>query len=175
LDTAELEELTRLYGKAVYGFCRRLTRDMADTDDLYQETFLKAIGLCSKIRKDRNPKGFLISIALGIWKNNLRKNLRHDRIAPAQEQCDGVSAAELLSDGSTPEDIVISRERRALIQAAADGLDEKLKIPLYMYYTAEMSVEEIAKVLKIPKGTVKSRLYKARKELEKVLEDLWYE
>ena len=175
LDTTELDDLARLYGKAVYGFCHKLAKNRADADDLYQETFLKAIELCSKMKKDRNPKAFLISLAVGLWKNNRRKNARRNQIAPVDELCDGVSGAEMLSDGSTPEGIIISRECRTSIQAAANELNEKLKIPLYMYYTAEMSVEEIALVLKIPKGTVKSRLYKARKELEQVLEDCWYE
>lgn len=175
MDTSELEELMEIYGKAVYGFCHKLAKDKADADDLYQETFLKAVELCQKINRDRNPKGFLISIAAGLWKNNRRKNARRNQIAPAEERCDELSAADMPGDGPTPEEIVISRECRSLIQTATNELKEKLKIPLYMYYTAEMSIDEIAQALKIPKGTVKSRLYKARKELEQVLEDFWYE
>jgi len=71
---------------------------------------------------------------------------------------------------STPEDVVILRERCAVIRAAADKLNDKLRIPLYMYYTAEMSVEDIATALRIPQGTVKSRLHKARKILKEILE-----
>ncbi len=77
----------------------------------------------------------------------------------------------MLADISTPEEILILKERCEAIRTAADKLNDKLRIPLYMYYTADMSVEDIASALKIPQGTVKSRLYKARKTLKNVLED----
>lgn len=54
-------------------------------------------------------------------------------------------------------------------------LEDKFKIPIIMYYTAELSLEEISKALKIPKGTVKSRLHKARQIIKKELEDMGYE
>jgi RNA polymerase sigma-70 factor (ECF subfamily) len=73
-------------------------------------------------------------------------------------------------DRVTPEQAVLSDELRQMIQAAADRLDDKLKIPIYMYYTADMSVDEIASALKIPSGTVKSRLYHARKAMKQILE-----
>jgi RNA polymerase sigma-70 factor (ECF subfamily) len=57
-----------------------------------------------------------------------------------------------------------------MIQAATDRLDDKLKIPLLMYYTAEISVDEVSLALRIPQGTVKSRLFKARKAMKKILE-----
>lgn len=71
---------------------------------------------------------------------------------------------------ATPEDAVLSYELSGMIQAAADRLGDKLKLPLYMYYTAEMSVDEIASALRIPPGTVKSRLFQARKAMKKTLE-----
>lgn len=170
MDNIDLGNFVKLHGKAIYGFCHKLTKNKADADDLYQETFLKALELCAKIDKDNNPKGFLISITIGLWKNNRRKYARRLRIAPVEELNDDVGNGLMFSNISTPEDILISKERSAAIQAAADKLNDKLKIPLYMYYTAEMSVEDIASELKIPQGTVKSRLHKARKSLKNILE-----
>lgn len=170
MDIIDLGNLVTLNGKAIYGFCHKLAKNKADADDLYQETFLKALELCPKIDVGNNPKGFLISIAIGLWKNNRRKYIRRQRIAPVEELNEDVGNGFTFSNISTPEDIVISKERCAAIQAAADTLNDKLKIPLYMYYTAEMSVEDIASELKIPQGTVKSRLYKARETLKNVLE-----
>ena len=175
MDITDLSDLVRLHGKAIYGFCHKLAGNKTDTDDLYQETFLKAMELCHKIDKHNNPKGFLISIAIGLWKNNRRKYVRRQRIAPIEEFNEDMSNGYILKDESTPEDIVISNELSAMIQTAADTLNDKLKIPLYMYYTAEMSNEDIASALKIPQGTVKSRLYKARKALKNVLEVNMYE
>lgn len=170
MDIADLSDLVRLQGKAIYGFCYMLTKNKSDTDDLYQETFLKAMELCHRIDQDNNPKGFLISIAAGLWKNNRRKYARRRRIAPIEEFHENENNDYIFKDESTPEDVVVSNELRVMIQTAVNKLNYKLKIPLYMYYTAEMSNEDIAAALKIPVGTVKSRLYKARKTLKDSLE-----
>lgn len=175
MDITDLSDLVKLHGKAIYGFCHKLTQNEADTNDLYQDTFLKAMEMCHKIDKDNNPKGFLISIAIGVWKNKRRKYAWRQRIAPTEELSEDVNNDYIFKDELTPENIVISNELYAMIQTAADTLNNKLKIPLYMYYTAGMSNEEIASALKIPLGTVKSRLHKARKALKNVLEDSKYE
>lgn len=175
MDTADLGELVNLHGKAVYGFCHKLARNKSDTDDLYQDTFLKAMELRHKIIKDSNPKAFLISIAAGLWKNNRRKYAIHQRIAPTEDFNKYVNNDCIPDNELTPEDIVISRELCIMIQNAADMLSDKLKIPLYMYYTAGMSNEDIASALKIPLGTVKSRLHKARLALKNILEVNQYE
>lgn len=170
MDNMDIDSLVMLYGKAVYGFCLRLAKNKVDADDLYQETFLKALELCTKIDKGNNPKGFLISISVGLWKNNRRKYTRRQKIAPEEELSEENARSFMYVNTSTPEEIVILKERCAVVRTAADKLNDKLKIPLYMYYTAEMSVEDIASALKIPQGTVKSRLHKARKTLKNVLE-----
>lgn len=110
MDTADLGELVNLHGKAVYGFCHKLARNKADTDDLYQETFLKAMELRHKIIKDNNPKAFLISIAAGLWKNNRRKYAIRQRIAPTEDFNEYVNNDCIHNNELTPEDIVISKE-----------------------------------------------------------------
>lgn len=174
MDIAELDALVRQHGKAIYGFCLRLAPNETDAEDLYQETFLKAVELCPKLDNRHNPKGFLLSVAIGLHRNHRRKSAWRHRIAPTAElkedlrelrQGNGEGGA------ATPEDILLSNERRTAIRAAADRLNDRLKIPLYLYYTAEMSVEDIAAVLKIPQGTVKSRLHKARALVKSILED----
>ncbi|GKX27643.1 RNA polymerase sigma factor [Vallitalea longa] len=170
MDADYVTDLVELYGKAIYGFCYNLTKDKNDADDLYQETFLKGIKLCHKIDKNNNPKGLLISIAIGIWKNNRRKYVWRQKIAPLQEFNEEIYNEYISNDEMSIEDIILSNELRLFIQDAANRLNSKMRIPLYMYYTADMSIKEIASALKIPQGTVKSRLFKARKELKDILE-----
>lgn len=170
LNIDEFHDLVELHGKALYGFCYRLTGNKADTDDLYQETFLKAMEVRHKLNKDRNPKGFLIAIAVRLSKNRRRKFAWRQRIAPTSELPETVPQAGASDGAATPEEAVLNLELRTSVQAAADKLDDKLKIPLYMHYTADMSVDEIASALRIPAGTVKSRLFQARKNLKKMLE-----
>ena len=74
----------------------------------------------------------------------------------------------------TEEDI-IKKETEYEVNLVVRKLDDKFRLPIIMYYTAQMSVDEIAKSLKIPKGTVKSRLHKARQIIKKELEDMGYE
>lgn len=175
MDIADLSDIVELHGKAIYGFCYNLTKNKSDTDDLYQEAFLKATEMCYRIDKENNPKSFIISLAIGIWKNNRRKHAWRHRIVPINEFNEDLCSSSLLQNDLTPEDIALSKELSKLIQGAADTLNDKLRIPLYMYYTADLSVEDIAKALKTPPGTVKSRLYKARKVIKNIMEANEYE
>ena len=72
--------------------------------------------------------------------------------------------------GNLPEEEAIQNELREMVRKAVAGLDEKYRIPVYLFYTEQLTVEEISKVLKLPQRTVKTRLYKARKLLKKELE-----
>lgn len=166
----DISDLIGLYGDNVYAFCRKLAKNKADTDDLYQDTFLKAMERCHNIEENRNPKGFLISIAVKLWKNKSRKYARRSKIAPQEELIDGADYSYIFFDNMTPEDIVISRELIVTIHRAVDTLNDKLRLPLYLYYTADMSNREIANILKIPQGTVKSRLFKAKRLVRDYME-----
>ena len=73
---------------------------------------------------------------------------------------------------SSPEETYLAEEEKRLIQGAVDKLPEKLKICILLFYMEQLSVAQIAKVLHLPEGTVKSRLYQARKLLEKELESV---
>ena len=72
--------------------------------------------------------------------------------------------------GNLLEEEAIQKELREMVRKAVAGLDEKYRIPIYLFYTEQLTVEEISKILKLPQGTVKTRLYKARKLLKKELE-----
>ncbi|MGM1046733.1 RNA polymerase sigma-70 factor, ECF subfamily [Paenibacillus uliginis N3/975] len=170
MDIDEFSNLVNMHGKAVYGFCYRLAGNKADADDLYQETFLKAMEMLHKLDANHNPKSFLISIAIRLRKNHRRKWARRQRIMPSVELKEGVDKFYGGEEAGKPEEAALSGELSRIIRAAADNLNDRLRIPLYLYYTADMSVVEIAEMLKIPKGTVKSRLFLARKAMKKQLE-----
>ena len=77
----ELETCIETYGRDIYSFCRQLTKSTLEADELYQDTFLKAVELNASIRSDHNPKSFLLSVAIRIWKNKRRKFAWRNRIA----------------------------------------------------------------------------------------------
>lgn len=158
------------HGKEIFGFCLYLTGSRTEAEDLYQDAFLKALERMHKMDGGQNPKAFLIAIAVGLWKNHRRKAAWRRRIAPMEHLEGDHTPLEGLCGTPTPEDIAVLREQAALVRNAAQCLTDRLKIPLYMHYTAGMPVEEIAAALRIPEGTVKSRLHHARKKMKAALE-----
>lgn len=166
MDMMQLEALVDQHGDALYAFCHRLTGNRAEADDLYQDTFLKAVEQCRRIDADRNPKSYLFSIAVYAWKQHRRKIARRHRIAPSAPE----ETAYACDDGTDMAQMVEDRESMAQVREAVAALDDKLRLPLYLHYTAGMPVEEIAVSLRIPPGTVKSRMHKARTLIRKRLE-----
>lgn len=171
----EFENLINEYGKEIYCFCYRLIGNKEGADDLYQETMLKTMEYCSKIDYAANPKSFLIGIALGITKNKRKKYVRRQRIAPSTPITCEIETAFLMDDEQSPEELCISKETINLVRTVTNELPDKYRLPVYMYYTAEMPINDIARILHIPTGTVKSRLHKARIIIKKRLEDYGYE
>jgi len=161
--------LVDTYGKAVYKFCRSLAYSKEDAEDLFQETFLKVFRQLSKKSVQDNPQGFLFSTALYLWKSWKRKYARRNRLAPA-----AVLDEAAVSDVDVEESFAAQEDVR-IVRALVDALPEKYKIPIILFYTVELGVADIAAALKLPVGTVKSRLHKARKLIEEGLVKHGYE
>lgn len=166
----ELEQCIDLYGRDIYSFCMHLTMNKEMAEDLYQETFLEAVKKITVIRWEQNPKSYLLSVTIRLWKNQMRKSAIRKRIAP---QVDFEIAKETYNEETKDifENLVLEEEKKKLWQEIRK-LRDSFKIPLLLYYMEEMSIAEISKLLSVPQGTVKSRLYHARKQLEKQLEGL---
>lgn len=172
----KFEELLETEGSAIYSFCYQLTRNKEEAEDLYQDAMLRAMECHRQINDiEGSPRSFLMGIAARMWKNTKRKYARRQRIAPKQYVEDERFIGEIPDFGESPEESYITQEACRLVRMEIAELKDKYRIPVYMYYTADMSIEEIAKSLNIPQGTVKSRLYKARTIIGKKLEEHGYE
>jgi RNA polymerase sigma-70 factor (ECF subfamily) len=167
LTFKEINEVVENYGASLYQFCCRLEHNQSDADDLYQETFVKLVERYYQIDMNRNPKSYLFSIAIHLWKSKCRKWARRQTIAPTTEL--DLDMADKLSLSNTIENDYIDSELHRVLYAKVGCLKDKYKIPLYLSYTIGMTTDEIAVVMKIPAGTVKSRLHKARQILKKEL------
>ena len=84
MNKLQLEQCIREYGREIYFFCYHLTGNVQEAKELYQDTFLKAVELMKNINYENNPKSFLISIALRLWKNKKRKYAWRMRIAETE-------------------------------------------------------------------------------------------
>ena len=168
MKVTELEKCIELYGKDIFAFCRQLTYSRQEAEELYQDTFLKAMELLHKIRIEDNPKSYLLSITLRLWKNSKRKFVRRRQIAGMESLTE--EEQDIEDSCYSLEDEVVAKERAREVRDAVKELADKYRMPVYLYYMEELTMPEIARVLKIPKGTVKSRLYQARKLLKEKLE-----
>ena len=170
----DTDGLADRYGPMLYRFCRSLAFSKEDGEDLFQDTFLKALERPRKLMED--PKNFLFSTALGLWRSRRRKYARRERIAPLEPLED-----RDLPGGDDPEASLLAREEERRVRqtvAVAPGvtrtdmvaaLPERYRLPLVLYYSMEMKVADIALTLGLPVGTVKRRLHTARALVEKGL------
>ena len=170
----ELEMCIAEYGKDIYSFCKHLTNNLQEADDLYQDTFLTAVEIKEKIDYDNNPKSYLLSIALRIWKNKRRKFAWRKRIADVRSIADEWDVAMGESTEMSLEERITGKEKDEAIRMAVNRLPDKLKIVVLLFYMEDLSTAQIAEVMNIPVGTVLSRLHQARKILKKKLEDVLY-
>ena len=172
MKSCDIDQLVEQYSDSVYRYCKSIAYTPEDAEDLYQQTFLKALELHKKISLEKNPKAYLLSIATNIWKNHKSMYARRERIAPTvSSEMEGIQIEDIRSDQDVLEQVV-KEEQLGLLRKCVDNLPEKQRQVITLFYAGELSLEEISKVLKIPKGTVKSRLHKAKEELRKEMEGL---
>lgn len=172
MDIEEIEQLVYEYGNDLYRFCYHLTSKGDMADELYQETFLRAVELKGKLDKCSNPKSYLMGVAVNVWKNMLRKKSRRSAIAPEVVfEYYGEGQGDDVKDLSEE---YARKEAAGMVRSLVGELPEKQKLVVVLYYAEKMSTDEIGKLLHIPKGTVMSRLSKAREILRKGMEAKGY-
>ena len=171
----QIEELVMTHMDSVFQFCCFLTGNRSDAEDLSQDTFLKVLEIKHKFHwneESRSDRNYLIGIAVNLWKNQQRKRSRRQRIAPTEPLSEIKANPWQCSD---MEERMLDQELGRLLKECISDLPDKHKIVIHMFYSAQMSMDEIAKTLHIPKETVKSRLRLAKGKLRKKLEVHGYE
>ncbi len=197
MHMSDLKNCIELYGRDIYSFCCYLTRSRGEADDLYQDTFLTAAEIADRLNAGGNPKSALLSIALNLWRNRCRKLSLRQRItgpiasldslretgrtaatADRLPEADAFSASDTFSGGEPasgtpgPLDTVIAREEALAVRRAVARLPDRYRVPVLLFYMEDMKIPEIAAALRIPQGTVKSRLHKAKKLLAQDLKEV---
>ena len=152
------------YGKRLYGLCMTLCASVPDADDLYQETWLKAMKKLDSYNTDKPFEPWITRIAVNTYKDMARRKKRSpvfDSFATTEEK-DIIMMNVAVSD---------EERKNNEIREAVDSLDEKLRMTVILFYFNDLGEKRTAEVLGIPVGTVKSRLNKAKKILKEVLRD----
>lgn len=165
MKQADISRLIDLHGKKLYNFCLRLCGTTYDAEDLYQDTFIKAMEKISAIDENNNPSAYLCTIAISLWKSKARKEVRRQSIAPTVALEDSYHTVQT----APIEDDVIRTELVRDVKKAISSLDEKLRTCMLLHYIYDMQIGDIARILNCPEGTVKSRLHSARKTIKEKL------
>ncbi len=170
MDNLQLQQIIQQHGDDIFTFFIHLTGDSLQAEELYQDTFLKAIEK-DELDFSHNPKSYLLGMGINLWKNKRRKDflrLKKVNIMPLSQREEFYPVA----DDSIIEEDIRQKEITYRVQQAIGNLPDKYKSVVLLYYMQDMPVKEISHMLGIPRGTVKTRLYKARSILKKQLEDL---
>lgn len=171
----EFEHLLTTYEKDIYKLCFRLTGNKDQADDLFQDTWLGALEQAGQISLEKNPQSYLIGKAISLWRGKKRKYARRQRLAPTAEVADAMEEVLFVSNAKAPEEVMLDKEQSDCLKKEVSMLKERYRLVVELYYSMELSASEIANILNIPRGTVESRLYKARKILKDRMEEHGYE
>jgi RNA polymerase sigma-70 factor (ECF subfamily) len=173
-DRARLEELiTPLLGPA-YGFCLRLTRSGPDAEDLVQEAALSACKGFATFERGTNFKAWFFKIIVNTLRSRFRRKRPEHYAVPFDDAPDLFlfkRTADLgwHREGSNPARQLLDRLDTSQIEMALADLPQKYREVCMMYFIEDFSYEEIAKMLGIRLGTVRSRLHRGRKLLQRSL------
>ncbi len=167
------ESLLLRFQQPVYNLALRLLNDPSDASDVVQEVFLKVFRNVMHFRGQSSLKTWIFRITINEAHNQRRWFFRHRNreVGIEEEQDDCRSRAEVLADaGQSPFDYVFDQEKQALIEAALARINPTFRAAVVLRDITDLSYEEIAEVLQVSLGTVKSRILRGREALRLELE-----
>lgn len=161
-DHDAFRELVERYQGAVYNLAYRMLGDPNDAEDAAQEIFVRIYRQLGRYDPTRKFSTWTLAIATNYCIDQLRR--RRMQLVPLENIIPWARSRE-----TGPEGEAITQESRDEVQRLIKQLPEKYRAPLVLRYFDEMSCAEIAEVLGMPEGTVKTQIHRARKALEKLL------
>ena len=167
-DQSAWEELVKTHTRRVYAICFRFTGKESEAQDLTQEVFLRVF---KTVHSFRSGEGSFVVWLARLTRNLLIDNYRRTKLERAtdsiEEQPNVLEEKTALH--SRTDGMLAGREASELLQAALQKLSPELREAVILRDLEELEYREIAKVLNVPEGTVKSRLNRGRAELARVL------
>jgi RNA polymerase sigma-70 factor (ECF subfamily) len=172
-DKRAFDLLVLKYQHKIISVVHRYVRDSADVQDVVQEAFIKAYRALESFRGDSAFYTWMYRIAINTAKNHL---ISRGRRPPASdvdiEDAEYFAGNDNLQDFNTPESSLFCDQLQAAVDKAVSQLPEDLRTAVTLREMDGLSYEEIAEIMKCPVGTVRSRIFRAREAIDKVVKPL---
>lgn len=168
-DNRAWEELVRLYTRRVYNFCYRFTGNWQEAEDLTQEAFMKVYRTLKSYKRQEGAfSTWLMSVTRNLLVDHYRKHKKESGDVALEEVFETVETNPAPMKSAVEE--LSTRDRIEMVRWGLSKLSPDLREAVLLRDCEEMRYDEIAVVLKVPEGTVKSRINRGRIELARILE-----
>ena len=170
-ELARYELIVQRYARHVYNIAYRLAGNASDARDLSQEAFLRVYRALRRVQPDAPLESWLYRIVNNLYIDLLRKRpkVRIESLDAPVETARGELPREFPDIDSSPEAMLEREQLDGAIQRALGTLSAELRLVVILSDIEGFSYEEIASILRVPLGTVKSRLHRARQILQQRL------
>lgn len=158
------------YQARVIGFVRRMVQSGEEAEDITQEVFIRAYQGMARFDGRSSLRTWLFRIAYNLCVDASRKKQRSTQDV-SLDSGDSVESMEFADGRWNPESLVLDEELMGVIERAIASMSEKLRTVLLLHDREELGYDELATMLDIPVGTVKSRLFLARAHMQKAVEE----
>lgn len=167
-ETSAFEELYDLYGKKIFNIILKLISNYHDANDLTQEVFIKIYKSIDKFKGNSSLWSWIYVIISNSVKDYFRKNLKNVALSIDNED-EETGTIEIIDESNFVENILMVKYQKELVNKAISQLGYNHKEIILLKEIYDYSYSEIALMLQISEGTVKSRLNRARENLKKIL------
>jgi RNA polymerase sigma-70 factor (ECF subfamily) len=175
-DAVAWEQIVQRYHRRIFNICYRFAGSSTDAEDLTQEVFIKMYRTLSSYDADRGAfMTWVTTITRNLLVDHFRRT-KQERVTDSldttsSEHEDAMPLSEQLPDhGPAPDNRVQTRETREAVHLALQRLSPELREAVILRDLQDMDYREIATVLRVPEGTVKSRINRGRAELARLLQ-----
>lgn len=163
------EALVRRHQSGIFAFLLRMIHDADEAADLAQEVFLKVFANLEKFNPQYRFKTWLYRIAANAAVDR-RRRARKDRGLTRVGGEEEAGSIQLASVGPSPHEMLAARETRERLEAALAEMPPAYRRVILLRYQKDLRYDEIAHITKLPLGTVKNRIFRAREILKRVLQ-----
>ena len=170
-DNRAFDELVQRYQKRVYNFAYGIAGNQDDASDIAQEAFVRVFNSVQTFRGDANFTTWIYRIVTNVYLDERKKSKSH-RLTSLDDFIDleENSVSRQIEDATPqPDQLAETKERNLALRNAINSLPEYQRMIVTLYHLHDRSYEEIAEILHLPIGTVKSRLNRARLALAEKL------